>query len=364
MGNNMEDKIVMGYWDCPSCGSTGIPGTTYDCPNCGRQRGKETKFYMKPGVVEYVPGHKKLGADWYCEYCGALNSAGKTTCENCGSPKSESKDDYFSVKKPKPSVNPTQSTESHKENKTSEQSFSDRMKHLPIWMWLVAALVFTIIISNLISGFVNKPRDYSFDVKEMAWENSVDIEEYRTFRESDWYLPGGARLAYTAQEIRSYQSVLDHYETVTKSRQVESGGHYDTSYTDNGDGTFTEHSTYVPEYTTEYYLDEEPVYRQEPIYDTRYYYDIDRWVHERTDTTSGKDKNTYWPEPDLNDKERIEDRSSKYTMSGTLHYKSFGKDKQKDKTYEIQESWWKDIDAGQTISITLEGGKLSSWQHK
>ena len=125
----MADKIVMGYWDCPSCGSTGIPGTTYDCPNCGRQRGKETKFYMKSGKVEYVPGHKVVGADWYCEYCGALNSAGRTTCENCGSPKGESKDNYFSLKepKPKPAANTGQNTQSYKtnENYSSEnQSLS------------------------------------------------------------------------------------------------------------------------------------------------------------------------------------------------------------------------------------------------
>ncbi len=57
----------MGYWDCPSCRSTGIKGTIYDCPNCGRQRGKEIKFYMHKGKIEYVPGHKVIGADWYCD---------------------------------------------------------------------------------------------------------------------------------------------------------------------------------------------------------------------------------------------------------------------------------------------------------
>ncbi len=356
----MADKIVMGYWDCPSCGSTGIPGTTYDCPNCGRQRGKETKFYMKSGEVKYVPGHKVVGADWYCEYCGALNSAGRTSCENCGAPKAESKDDYFSLKepKPKPVVNTGQSAQT---NKAENQSFSDKKRHLPLWIWIAAGIALTIIISNLISSYVNKPREYTFDVQEMAWENTIDIDEYKTFRESDWYLPNGARLAYTATEIRSYESVLDHYESVTKSRQVESGGHYETSYSDNGDGTFTEHENYVPDYTTEYYTEDEPVYRQEPIYDTRYYFDIDRWEYERSETTSGKDKNPYWPEPELSEKERESGRSTKYTMSGVLHYRSFGKDKEKNVTYDIQESWWKEIKEGQTIILTLEGEELTRW---
>ena len=351
----MADKIVMGYWDCPSCGSTGIPGTTYDCPNCGRQRGKETKFYMKAGKVEYVPGHKVVGADWYCEYCGALNTAARTTCENCGAPKAESKDDYFSLKeqKPKPAPSPVQN---------NIQASPDQNKKIPIWMWIVLGLVVSVILSNVLSAWFNKPRDYTFDVQEMTWENSIEIEDYRTFRESDWNLPSGARLAYTASEIRSYESVLDHYESVTKSRTVQDGGHYETSYSDNGDGTFTEHETYVPDYTTEYYEEDEPVYRQEPIYDTKYYYDIDRWTYEKTETASGNDKNPYWPTLNLSDKEREAGRESKYTMSGTLHYKSFGKDKEEQQTYEIQESWWRDIKKGQTIELTLEGDKLTEWK--
>ena len=353
----MDDKVVMGYWDCPSCGSTGIPGTTYDCPNCGRQRGKETKFYMKSGKVEYVPGHKVVGADWYCEYCGALNTAGKTVCENCGAPKEESKDDYFSLQKPKPKPAAQSAPKP-----VSSQPKPPEKKGLPTWAWIVGGFILIILISNLISSLVNKPRDYTFDVTQMSWENSIEIDECRTFRESDWTLPSDAVLAYTATEIRGYESVLDHYETVTKSRQVQDGGHYETDYTDNGDGTFTEHQTFVPDYTTEYYDEEEPVYRQDPIYDTKYYYDIDKWVHERTETTSGTGKSTNWATLDLTDKERVEERNSTYTMTGTLHYKSFGKEKTKEKSYEIQESWWKEIEAGQVLELTFQGDRLTDYQ--
>ncbi len=355
----MADKIVMGYWDCTSCGSKGIPGTTYDCPNCGRQRGKETRFYMKEGPVEYVAGHKVTGADWYCEYCGALNTADRTNCENCGSPKSDSKDDYFTLKdkqKPQSTANIVS------DNNSGSRSFMDTLKNVPQKVWVILGIILLIIFGNMIaSKIASAPHNYTFDVQDVTWENSIDIEEYKTFRESDWYVPDGGRLAYTNQEVRSYRSVLDHYEQVTKSRRVESGGHYETDYTDNGDGTFTEHSTYVPDYTTEYYTEDEPVYRQEPIYDTKYYYDIDRWVFEKTETTAGSDKNPYWPALNLNDKERESNRSSKYQMSGILHYKSFGKNKEKTETYDIQESWWKEIETGQTLDITIENGKLTEW---
>ncbi|WP_029324212.1 zinc finger Ran-binding domain-containing protein [Butyrivibrio sp. AE3004] len=352
----MGEKIVMGYWDCPFCGSTGIPGTTYDCPNCGRQRGKETKFYMKEGTVEYVPGHKVSGADWYCDYCGALNSAERTTCENCGSQRDESKEDYFSLKEPK-----TDNFNNNFNNTESSTSNEKKSASKFITFGIIALIILMVI---LISRFLSRPKDSTFLVQSMSWENSIKIEENKTFRESDWKLPDGARLAYTKSEIRSYESVLDHYESVTKSRQVQDGGHYETSYSDNGDGSFTEHSTFVPDYTTEYYTEEEPVYRKEPVYDTKYYYDIDKWVDSRTETSSGNDKNPYWPDLNLTEKEREAGRSSTYSMSGELTYKSLRKYKTKTVKYTIDEAMWKAIDIGQTISLTLKNGKITAWQYE
>ncbi len=359
----MSDKIVMGYWDCPSCDSKGIPGTTYDCPNCGRQRGKETKFYMREGKVEYVLGHKVIGADWYCAYCGALNTAGKTVCENCGSPKDDAKDDYFSLQKPKPEPKPEPQPVQRSQPKKVHRSLWWRIRHMSIVTKAIIAFILFVILSNAFSNWVNKPRDYTFDVSEMSWENTIEIEELKTFRESDWYLPSGAELAYTDIEIRSYEKVLDHYETVTKSRTVQDGGHYESDYSDNGDGTFTEHETYVPDYSTEYYEEEEPVYRDEPIYDTRYYYDIDKWVHERDEKTSGTGKDTYWPELSLRDNERQENYDSEYKMKGTLHYKTLWFDRKKVQTYEINESWWDDIEEGQTLTLTFEGDRLTDYEH-
>ena len=39
-------KLVMGYWDCPFCGSKEIRGDVTNCPSCGRARG-DVQFYMK-----------------------------------------------------------------------------------------------------------------------------------------------------------------------------------------------------------------------------------------------------------------------------------------------------------------------------
>ena len=39
-------NLVMGYWDCPICGTREIRGDVTNCPSCGRARG-EVQFYMK-----------------------------------------------------------------------------------------------------------------------------------------------------------------------------------------------------------------------------------------------------------------------------------------------------------------------------
>ena len=50
----------------------------------------------------------------------------------------------------------------------------------------------------------------------------------------------------------------------------------------------------------EAYSYEEPVYKQVPVYRTKYDYDIGRWKHLRDLTTEGYDKeNVYWPSTDV-----------------------------------------------------------------
>ena len=359
----MAEKIVMGYWDCPYCDSKGIPGTTYDCPNCGRQRGKETKFYMKSGKVDYVPGHKVVGADWYCEYCGALNKAGRDTCENCGSRKDDSKDDYFSIGKKEEEKKKKEEQQRREDFHPTTVSHSNNKKKFRLNLWfklILAALVFMGFM--MLVTWIQQaaaPKDCTFEIQKLTWENTIDIEENRTFIESGWSLPSNGRLLYTNEEVRSYNPVLDHYEPVTKTRQVQSGGHYDYNYVDNGDGTFTQQSTFVPEYTTEYYTEDEPVYVQVPVYDTKYYYEVDKWVHDRKETTSGTDKNPVWADLDLTDRQRVEKKKSKYTMEGILKYKSFGSYKTKNTSFEIREEWWKAVEQGQTISVDIDDGRIT-----
>ena len=56
----------------------------------------------------------------------------------------------------------------------------------------------------------------------------------------------------------------------------------------------------------------------------KYYYDIDRYVYERSVNTSGNDKEPYWGEVKLNYDERVSKRNEEYKISGISTKKKKG----------------------------------------
>ena len=179
----------------------------------------------------------------------------------------------------------------------------------------MASLLFLIF-----AGILFFPRTDEVTVTGFHWERNISIEDYRTVRESDWSVPPGGRVYSEQTELKGYVSVIDHYRTVTETKSRQVIDHYETNYTysDNGNGTFTEHSSQTPVYRTEYYEEshEEPVYRQDPVYATKYYYEIERWLNSgRNYPSSGDNHEPYWnTEYTLADNERDTDRTEKYVV--------------------------------------------------
>ena len=127
---------------------------------------------------------------------------------------------------------------------------------------------------------------------------------------------------------------------MTKTRQVPS---YETYYEDLGNGNAEQRMRTT--YRTETYTDTEtrPVYRKEPVYDTRYYYYIDRYVYERSVDTGGGEDEPYWGDVNLEAKEREGKRKEKYTI--------FFTEREKEKSLKIPQSVWEDYDAGDEIVL-------------
>ena len=350
------DRIIQGYWACPACGTYDVSGLVDACPSCGRRKDPNTKHYL--------PGHRPAGIgksgesqpkkvyvtekqlrdagiapeecdgnhkEWVCPYCDTLNNWADEYCASCGAPKSSSKQNYGDHDKVRmrtwigvPLGEP-RGCHVEKEQKNSQverQSAPLRRTAQPVveeepdLTFLISFGMVAAIVGALI--FLFAPIKEVATVTDFSWSRSVAIEEFQTVRESGWSVPSGGRTYDTREEIRNYTQVLDHYETVTKEKSRQVLDHYETYYTysDNGNGTFTEHEHSSPVYKTEYYTEteEKPVYKQVPVYDTKYYYEIDKWVTVDYAKSEGTDRSPYWETYRLSGEQREGNRYEEYTI--------------------------------------------------
>ena len=352
-------KLVMGYWDCPVCGSKEIRGDVVNCPSCGRARG-DVKFYLKGveegatreenerGDIEYLSEEQakyvSKNPDWYCSFCNSLNSDNAQFCGNCGASRANSEANYFDMLK------------KNQEKTAAEQAAQPRASAQPQKRSSRPLVIFAVILLAVIGLFVwmngNKTAG-DLKVTALEWTRVIQIDRNREYSESDWMLPDGATLTDTRSELHHFDSVLDHYESreVQRSRQVVD--HYETYYTyeDNGNGTFSEISHERPVYTTEYYTEtvQEPVYVQVPRYANKYYYTIWRWKPEREVTASGTDHQTAWPEYTLEENEREGGRAEQYRFTVEHQEK-----KEAPATYVVDEAHWMELNVGDRVFITAK----------
>ncbi|MBQ9251252.1 MAG: zinc ribbon domain-containing protein [Clostridia bacterium] len=357
-------RTVMGYWDCPVCGSKGIAGNVMNCPSCGRARG-DVQFYMKDGAenstreenergdIEYLNEEqaKEIGKnpDWYCSFCNSLNKDHAAFCTNCGASRESSESNYFDQ------LNKRKAAEAA-EKAAQPQPQAQQVKkksRLPLLLIILAVIVGLVVYMN------GSNTQGDLRVTGVNWSRSIPIEQNIEYTESDWSIPAGGTEVSHRQEIQRYDQVLDHYEDyeVQKSRQVLD--HYETYYTysDNGNGSFTEVPHERAVYRTEYYTETEsrPVYVPVPRYATKYTYTIWRWTRTREATAAGNDHDAYWPETNLAADEReTTPRAEKYTFTVV-------DEKDARRTWRATEEDWRKINEGDRMTITTQRGSGESW---
>ncbi len=360
-------KLVMGYWDCPVCGSKGIAGNIMSCPSCGRARG-DVQFYMKNGPaegdsleaderkeIEYLNEEQTAAVgknpDWYCSFCNSLNRDNAAFCTTCGASRENSESNYFDQLQKKKAAEQAEAEAQARSQAIPKKSGSKRP--LMILLVVVAAIValFMFINGNKTQG--------DLEVTALSWERSIPVEQNIKYSESGWTLPEGAELTGQKNEIHHYDQVLDHYENVEVQRSRQVLDHYESYYTyqDKGNGSFEEVEHQRPVYKTEYYTEtvSQPVYVPVPRYQTKYYYDIWRWTFVRTAESSGGDHNTFWPELNLAEDER----------EGTPRYEQYGftvKDKkEKQSSWSVAEDAWMKINTGDRLNITTKRTGADAW---
>lgn len=320
-------------------------------------------------VDEHERENVLSGEDWKCGYCDRLNHNWHDRCE-CGASKDESDAKYFELKAEEEREQDAVEAREYSDEVMRSQSeldnnpmasatdIKERYDNKEVsglgttvvraihqnWNKLIIALLCIVAVVGL--GYVLMPKNVELDVSKVMWQSNIKVDILKTFNESDWSVPTGGRVTSTSSEIRSYIDVPDGTETVTKYRSKTVSDGVMTSTKNLGNGAFQTVTT--PKYKTiqEPYTVTQTKYRKEPVWDTKYYYEIDRYVHNRDVMVTGEDREPYYGELSLADLEKEDSRGKSYSVTGTY--------KGKENTYDISEEDWKMISDDSTIK-----GKIS-----
>ena len=196
-------------------------------------------------------------------------------------------------------------------------------------MVIGAAALVVLMIIGAVMGVVRAVHYYTattegvVTVSELHWERTVEVEEYKTLTNSDWTHPADARVQDSENRIRTYRTVHDgwHTETYTDYEtryKTENYTDIETRYrpetysdtcsrtVSNGNGSFKTDYYSCPKtrqvpYTVSVQKTRQVPYQvpvqksrqvedthQEPVWDTWYTYQVDRWVTDRWVTATDK----------------------------------------------------------------------------
>jgi Zn-finger nucleic acid-binding protein len=235
------------WWDCAFCETKALLGKSNRfCPNCGAQQDASKRYFPPPGQ-ETAANHEYDGADRECPACKTPNGAKANNCRSCGSPMDGSQE-----------VGRVADQASSAPKVGQAKAATGKKK----WPYVVGGVFLLLLAFCLVSALWTK--DVGVTVTGHSWTREIDVEVMRAVSESAWCdsMPGDGYAVSRSREQRSTKSVPDGQTCTTRN-------------VDRGDGTFERKE----ECRTKY--------REEPVYDMRCSYTVDRWKVQRTEKAQG-----------------------------------------------------------------------------
>jgi hypothetical protein len=320
-------------WNCQFCGTQKLLANTHKhCPACGGAQDPSWRYFPSDAEKVVVDGHVYVGADWICPACQSPNAGNATHCTQCGGNKDVAKEaprrraqergqgEVFrgeteaDARREREFAGPaaTQHEGSHRRSTTSVIVL--------VGAGLLGLIVLTIFWKE----------DIQLTVIGHQWQRSIDVERLGPTSGTDWCdaTPRDAYRISRTREVRSYDRVPD-------------GEDCRTVRADNGDGTYSESESCTTKY------------RDEPVYDDRCHYTIDRWLVARTEMRYGASplETRRWPEVRLSRAgvctgcEREGAHRERYVVD-------FERDDKKPATCEFNEAKWASFDVGSRWQTT------------
>ena len=161
--------------------------------------------------------------------------------------------------------------------------------------------------------FLFMPVHDTLTVKSFSWEYTMNIEEYKTVKDSGWDVPDGGRVYNSYKKKRDTKTVVVGYDS-----------------------------------------DGKPITEEQDVYDIWYEYEIEKWKFKTNIITCGTDRNPYFREynfykanPNTNTvgDEREGSRKQKYFIHGI-------DDKNLPITMEIDGQRWHELEIGGKIEVS------------
>lgn len=284
-----SEQVYEMLWDCKFCGTKKLLGKTHRfCPNCGAAQDDEARYFPSDDEKVAVKDHVYYGADRICPSCDTLNSANSQFCQQCGTPLEGAQtaqlvnDDQV--------IRDGQRFETTGSRNIEQERFAQKMSAAGLNMdgtpkskggnnllkYGIIGAVGLVVVFVAMAVFWK--RETTAIVTGHTWTREIAVESYAPRSENAWCdaMPADAYSISRRSEVRSY-------------RQIPDGEECSTRRIDNGDGTFSERR----ECRTKY--------REEPVYDTKCYYTVNRWGFSRSVKANGQSLNDlpYWPDTNI-----------------------------------------------------------------
>jgi hypothetical protein len=236
-------------WNCPYCGTKKLLGLTHrHCPECGAEQDAKARYFPSDEDKVLVKDHAYTGADRHCPACKAPMGAKAKNCTSCGSPLDGAagvglKQDIPATPLAKPAA---------------------KKKGKGCLIAGIAGGAIVLVLAVVIALFAWK-KPVGVTATGHAWTREITIEVFGAVDGSEWCdsMPQGAHDVSRSREVRSHNKIPDGEDCTTKR-------------VDNGDGTYKEQRSCTAKY------------REEPVYDDKCRFKIDKWHEGRAVTASGR----------------------------------------------------------------------------
>lgn len=325
----MAEQYFEMLWDCGQCSTHGLLGKAQrHCPMCGAAQDPAKRYFPEEGKEVQAQGHQFVGADWRCSFCSAPNSASAAFCVECGGPKEGAKAVATITDAANNAARSGVSAASHTPASSATAPLSG------VRWWKIALTLLLAGVAVMAYLFFSKHEE-TVQVVNKTWSREVDVEQFTAVRTSDWCdaLPAGAYQVSRTREQRS-------------TRQVPDGQDCHDVRSDKGDGTFSKTRECTPRY------------RDEPVYDDKCSYRINRWQVARTARAQGDARLApAWPTPVL---------SNNLVAGNTLGAERLGSQREhyrvqlqskKDKQWacDLPPSQWETLAEGTSVVLKVRG---------